>query len=458
MSALDRADSPTRVKALARGLELVTGQRTERLIKGFEIGTFSTSLSNEDLKYFRANPALYGYSNYSGVSVTPDRALESAAFYAGTKILAEDVGRLPMFLYRREGDTVQKAIDHPLFPLLHDLPNPDMNASAFWECMIAQAVLCSEGCAQIDRDSKGNVIYLWPMNNGPVKRDKNKYGRPFFIYKNGNSPEKTFEASQVFNIPGFSMNGLAGDDMVRRARQMLGLTLVTQEYPARFFSQDASPGVILTRPPGAEPWTDSKVAAIKAAWKLWHQGRERAHEPAVLQDGLVASRLDPDHTKLQLVEQRKFQVIEICRILRLSPHMLADLDKATFSNIEQLYNQHLTLTLGPWLKRARQSVYRCLLTEQERLTYYAEHSVEDFQRGLFLNQAQGFAMLLEKGVYTINEVRRWFNMNPVDGGDRNWIQLNMQAVTDAATSNAADAQAAVKLLPSAVSQHIHYVN
>jgi HK97 family phage portal protein len=451
IAALDRAQSPRTVGLIVRGLELWTGQTTEQIS-----GTKGLSIDGMDLSggadwyqhngYYQIARALGGYSNYSGKRVTADTALESAAVYACTKILGEDLGRLPFFLYQRTGqDSVEKAYGHPLFPILHDMPNPDMNAQAFVECLTARAFLCREGFARIDRASDGSVLYLWPLT-GTMTRVPNQYGRPVFVYKDGNAAEKTYAAGQIFNLPGFSLDGSSGDDILQRARHVLGLTLATQEYPARFFANDATPGIILKRPTGTPALDDLKVAAIKDKWRAWHQGASRAHEPAILQDGMDAMRLDPDHQKLQMMEARKFQVIEVCRIARMSPHMLADLDRATFSNIEQLYSQHLTLTLGPWLKRWRQSTYRCLLSPAERASYFAEHSVEDFQRGLFQDQAAGFAQLLEKGVYSINEVRRWFNMNPVEGGDGHYIQLNMQAVADAATGAVVDQ--GTKLIPT----------
>lgn len=422
-------------------LEFTTGWKTEHLLKGITLNLSAPQISSSDSpQWYLENgfggiaSLLGGNSSYSGKAITPDSVFESATVYAIVKIIGEDLGRLPFKLYERKEGGVSDAFGQSLYGVLHDLPNPDMNAQSFVEALTARAALGLDGYAKIDRNSNGEVQYLWPLV-GQVTRADNSFGRPFFVHKDGNSAEKTYPADQVFNIPGFSLDGQKGDDILRRAKHMLGLTLATQEYPARFFANDASPGIILKRPAGLEKWDESLIAKIKEAWTKWHRGLDRAHEPAILQDGMDAIRLDPDHQKLQLIEQRKFQVVECCRPWRMSPHMLADLDRATFSNIEQLYNQHLTLTLGPWLKRWKQSVYRCLLRPgKERERFYAEHSVEDFQRGLFKDQAQGFAMLLEKGALTINEVRRWFNLNPVEGGDVPYIQLNMQPVSSAANA------------------------
>lgn len=442
--ALEKAQSPRSVRMITRALEFTTGWKTEALVKGISINVSAPQLSSSDSPQwylengYSLGAILGGHTSYSGKAITPDAVFESAACYGIVKILGEDLGRLPFKYYERTESGVQEAFGQSLYGVLHDLPNPDMNAQAFVESLTARAALGMDGYASIDRDSNGNVLYLWPLN-GTVTRDTNRLGRPFFVHKEGNAAEKTFASDRIFNLPGFSIDGRKGDEILKRARHILGLTLATQEYPARFFANDASPGIIIKRPAGLETMTDEDIAKMKEAWSRWHRGLNRAHEPAILQDGVDAMRLDPDHQKLQLIEQRKFQVVECCRLWRMSPHMLADLDRATFSNIEQLYNQHLTLTLAPWLKRWKQTVYRCLLRPgKERERFYAEHSVEDFQRGLFKDQAQGFSMLLEKGVYTINEVRRWYNLNPVEGGDVPHIQLNMQRVIDAANAATED--------------------
>jgi HK97 family phage portal protein len=268
-----------------------------------------------------------------------------------------------------------------------------------------------------------------------VKTDRNSRGALFYIHKEGNSKEKAYPRDEVFHLRGFTMDGLHSDPVLVRARHAIGLSLATQEYASRFFSQDATPGIVIERTLGAPSLTPDNVLAIKAAWKLWHQGVGMSHEPAVLaESGSTVRELTRDHQKLQFIEARKFQVIEVCRVLRLSPHKLADLDHGSYSNIEELNRSHLTHTLRPCIRRWRQAVYRCLLTVNEQLadSVYAEHDVDAFQQGSFETQSEGFRKLLEKGVYSINEVRRLMNLNPVDGGDEHFIQLNMGTIQDVA--------------------------
>lgn len=468
LKALDRAQSPTLIRGIVRGLEFSTGKSTASLFgaKQYDLGTF-TPMGTDPLGGGAADTGWYlrngyfgiagqlgaGYANYSGKLLTFDTALESSAVLAGVKMISEDIGRSPFILYQREDSrTVREATGHPLFDVLRNLPNPDMNASAVYEAIMVGAILAKEGYAKIDRDADGNVMFLWPLMAGTVTRDKNSLGRPYFIHKEGNGASVTYSADQIFNVPGWSVNGQYGDDILKRARHVLGLTLGAQEYAAGFFARDANPGLIIKRPQGLAVLDDDKIAALKQRWRNWHEGSRHSHEPAILQDGMTAERLDPDHAKLQLVEQRKFQVIEVCRELRIPPHKMADLDRATFSNIEHQGIEYANDTLMPWVVRFQQSAYRCLLSPKERASgLFARHDITDATRGDFLSQVVSWTKLQAAGDLTQNEVRAKLGLPPVEGGDKLYIQINMGAVADAAAEAALDPTANLPVPPDSPS-------
>lgn len=439
ISALEHADSPVAVRAASWALETVTGVRVSDLIR--KNTTISTSLSVSDPAgwytengYFRIAAALGGYSSYTGRSITSDSALESSAVYACVKIISEDVGSLPFFVNRRSRDRKSTSRDfaHPLHRTLHDLPNPDLSAGEFVEMLTSHAALGLDGFAQIQR--VGQSVTLWPWMPQDVRTDRNSAKRLVYLHKEGNAAEKTYDRDEVFHLRGFTMDGQRSDPILQRARHSIGLTLACQEYAGRFFANDASPGVILERPLGAPGLDGEGVTLVKNAWKAWHQGLGKSHEPAVLTEGMVAKRLDPDHAKMQMLEQRRFQLLEVCRLYRMPPHKLAELDRATNNNIEHQAIEYIQHTLSMWLRRWRQAFYRCLLTVNEQLAdeLYGEHEVLALLRGDFSAQSEGFRKLLEKGVYSINEVRRLMNMNPVAGGDEHFIQLNLGTVQDVA--------------------------
>jgi HK97 family phage portal protein len=451
------ADTPRQIRALAWGLELVTGYQTEDLVAGRRSVRFSEgalAIGNTD------DPDLYarhgfnrlaailggGYASYTGQNVTPDVAFEAAALYACVKIIAEDIGSLPFFPYERseDGSRTDKAYGHWSYAVLHDQPNPEMSAGEFREALTGRALLGLDGFARIERTINGKTV-LWPIADdartgirAQVRIERTSANQPVYIVKEGNDPERTYPAEKIFHLRGFTLDGQRGDDILQRARHVLGIAVASQEYAGRFFSQDATPGVILERPAGAAPLGADKVREVKQAWMNLHRGRDHWHEPGVLQDGTKAYRLDPDHQKMQMLETRQHQVVEISRLYRMPLHKLGDLTRATFSNIEQQDIDYDKQTLWPWRRRWEEAYHRSLLTPAERYwksgrpRMYAEFSVEALIRGDFKTQWDGFSRGLEKGVYSINEVRAWFNMNPVEGGDKHHVQLNMQDVAAAA--------------------------
>ena len=360
-----------------------------------------------------------------------DTALESSAAYACIKTVSEDVSSMPFFLYQREGDITEKALDHPLYEILHDLANPETSAGEMVEAITSHAML-GNGYAIIQRDGQQRVQALWPVESQRVKHKANSRGVSYYEIHDremlGSQP-KQYPRDEIFHLRGFTLDGRVGDDVLKRARHMLGLTLAGQKYAGKFFANDASPGLILELRDGHTGLKPSGVENLKKAWKLWHRGKERAHEPAVVQDGFTAKRLDPDHSKLQLIEQREFQVTEVCRIFRVPPHMIADLKRATFSNIDKQDRAYMARALRPWVRRWRQEVYRSLLTPKERQRYFAEHSVDAYQQGDFETQNKTLSALLDRGVVSVNQVRRMNNWNPVPGGDEHRVQMQMTPIT-----------------------------
>jgi len=379
------------------------------------------------------------YGIYRSVygNMNDQRAMSSAAVFGGIKIIAEDIGSLSLVTRQSlSASTSEPAIDHPLYSLLHDAPNPDMTAMEFREGLTAHALLVGVGYAGIERSKVDKrIVALWPWMPYDTRRDRDSRGRPVFIHRDGNDPERTYTQREVFVLNGFGLTGDGGLSLMQYARQTLGLTAAQEEYAARFFSQDQTPNLVLKHPGklGAEG-----VRGVKEAWANNGRGsrsrrpEEDWHAPRVLQEGMAVEQLHPDNQKSQLIEQRAFQLLEVCRFLRLSPHKLADMSRATWGNVEQLNINHYTETLRPWCERWEQSIKLRCLFEEPRV--YVKHNISGFLRGDFAAQTNGFARLLEKGVYSINEVRALMDLNPVEGGDEHLVQLNMQNVVDAANS------------------------
>jgi HK97 family phage portal protein len=365
--------------------------------------------------YYRIANMAYGFNE--------KRALQLTAIYGGTKIIAEDVASLPLFLYRTlSDDKFEVYRKHPLHKVLHDAPNPDTTAMEFREALTTHAVLTGNGYAKIARRSSDKtVIGLWQLQPQDVRVDKTMDGRLVYIVKEGNQ-EKTYKPEDIFHLRGWTSDGVSGINMLQYASGVLGLTLAQNEYAAKFFENDHTPGIILKHPKVLGP---EGVEGVKRAWKK----AVESHDVAVTQEGMEVEQIGSTNTEAQLIEQRTFQIAEVCRLLRLTPHKLAELSRATFSNVTDLNRSHYTETMRPWLVRWEQTIKRCCLSNEDAL--YAEHSIEGYLRGDFKTQTEGFSRLLEKGVYSINEVRGYLNLNPVEGGDSHHVQMQMRDVAEA---------------------------
>jgi HK97 family phage portal protein len=442
VKALEHASGPRSVRALNWMLEKRYGiTASELLQRKAVIGSFNTSTVSDwyARNGYRGIAGLGGSMSHAGIAIHEQAVLESSAVYGCTKIFGEDMGSLPWFTYERSRDRkkVDFAIDHPLFPTLKNLVNPETSSGEFVEALTTHIVLGLDGFAWIER--RAGFIYLWQWQPVDVRTERDSRGNLYYLHKEGYE-WKTYARRNVFHLRGFSFDAIRGDPFLTRARQVLGLTLAAQEYAGRYFANDATPGIVLKRPivqgVKQEPWGPDTIKNLKAAWKEWHQGLAKSHEPAILQDGVDVQLLTPNAEQSQITQQREFQVIEVARMMRMPLFKLADLKRAIQSNAEQQAIEY-ELALLPIVRRWKDAVYRCLLTtdEQQADRIYAEHDTKILMRADFRSQAEGFRNLLEKGVYNIDEVRRWLNLNPLpDGaGQNHFIQLNMGTVQDVAT-------------------------
>jgi len=364
---------------------------------------------------------LLGGRTAAGVDVTVDGSLASTAVYACIRILAETVASLPLILYRRLPRGRERATNHRLYPLLHDLPNPEMTSMELRETLMGHLAGWGNCFAEIEYDGAGRVRALWPL---PVDKMQVRRvgGQLLYVVNVSSGAAQVLPAERVWHIKGMGNDGVVGYSPIRKAMEAIGLALATQEYGARFFGNGARAGVVLEHP---GLLSDDAYDRLKNSWEMRHQGLEQSHRVAILEEGMKIEQIGVPPDEAQFLETRKFQVTEIARLFRIPPHMLADLDRATFSNIEQQSIEFVTYTLSPWLVRWEQSIYRALLTERERTEFYAEHLVNALLRGDTPSRFQAYAQGRQNGWLSANEIREMENMNPVDGGDVYLVPLNM---------------------------------
>lgn len=374
----------------------------------------------------------------SGKTVNATTAMQMTAVYSCVRILSEAVAGLPLHLYRyNDSGGKEKAMDHPLYRLLHDTPNEEMTSFIFRETLMGHLLLYGNAYAQIIRNARGEVIALYPLMPNKMEVDRDTKGRLFYLYtrsqddvlSKGHDSQVTLRPTDVLHIPGLGFDGLIGYSPIGMAKNAIGMALATEEYGARFFANGASPGGVLEHP-GIMKDPDK----VKASWNAAYQGSSNAHRVAVLEEGMKYQPIGIAPEQAQFLETRKFQIDEIARIFRVPPHMLADLEKSSFSNIEQQSLEFVKYTLDPWVCRWEQSMCRALLSESEKNSYFVKFNLDGLLRGDYASRMNGYATARQNGWMSANDIRELENLDRIpaeQGGDLYLINGAMTKLEEA---------------------------
>lgn len=364
--------------------------------------------------------------------------MQMTAVYACVRILAEAVAGLPLHVYEHDGKGgKKKAEDHPLYRLLHDEPNPEMTSFGFRETMMGHLLLYGNAYAQIIRNGKGEVMALYPLMPGKMSVDRDSHGNLFYLYTRdegdtptlGKSSQVVLLPSDVLHIPGLGFDGLIGYSPIAMAKNAIGLAIATEDYGAKFFANGASPGGVLEH-----PGTVKDVKRVRDSWNALYQGSANAHKIAVLEEGMRYQAIGVSPEQAQFLETRKFQINEIARIFRVPPHMVGDLEKSSFSNIEQQSLEFVKYTLDPWICRWEQSLQRALFSPEEKKRFFLRFNLDGLLRGDYQSRMAGYAVGRQNGWMSTNDIRELENLDrlPAEmGGDLYLINGNMTKLSDA---------------------------
>ena len=367
----------------------------------------------------------------SGKTVTERSAMQITAVYSCVRILAEAIAGLPLHLYTyKEDGGKEKALGHPLYLLLHDEPNPEMSSFVFRETLMTHLLLWGNAYAQIIRNGKGEVVALYPLMPNRMTVDRDSSGQLFYSYQMNNSDAPTMKAgtvilkpSDVLHIPGLGFDGLVGYSPIAMAKNAIGLAIATEEYGAKFFANGATPGGLLEY-----PGTVKDPDRVRESWNKGFSGSQNAGKVAILEEGMKYTPISIAPEQAQFLETRKFQINEIARIFRVPPHMVGDLEKSSFSNIEQQSLEFVKYTLDPWVVRWEQSLSRALFTPEEKKQYFFKFNVEGLLRGDYQSRMNGYATARQNGWMSANDIRELENLDRIpaeEGGDLYLINGNM---------------------------------
>jgi len=367
-----------------------------------------------------------GNRNPSGVRVDPETALRSTVVLACVRVLATSVAGLPLHIYRRLPDGGKElARENPLYRLLHDTPNSWQTSFEWREQLMLH--LLTHGQAFCEISGAGPNRELIALHPSRMRVERLENGRLRYRYREDGGRESIYSQDAIMHLRWLSDDGVNGMVPVELARDAIGLARACEIHGAAFFGNGARPGVVLS--------TDSTLSAeaaesLRNNWERMHRGSERSHRTAVLQGGLKPVELGGSNMQeSQFLETRRFAVEECCRVYGVPPHLVGDLTRSSFSNIEQQSLDFLTNGLMPWLRRIESAISRDLITDD---TLFAEFDTRGVLRADAAGRASYYNTLWNLGVASVNEIRSWENMNPVDGGDVRFVQLNMTTLDKAA--------------------------
>ena len=404
------------------------------------MGIFSGLFKSRDKPENRTAGSAYTFyigGTTAGKTVTERSAMQMTAVYSCVRILAEAVAGLPLHLYKyTDGGGKEKALNHPLYRLLHDEPNPEMSSFVFRETLMTHLLLWGNAYAQVIRNGKGEVIALYPLMPNKMSVDRDENGRLYYTYYRGSDEAiknkdfaVTLQPSDVLHIPGLGFDGLVGYSPIAMAKNAIGMAIACEEYGAKFFANGAAPGGVLEH-----PGTIKDPQRVRESWQSTFGGSGNANKIAVLEEGMKYTPIGISPEQAQFLETRKFQINEIARIFRVPPHMVGDLEKSSFSNIEQQSLEFVKYTLDPWVIRWEQSIQRALLSQGEKAEYFVKFNLEGLLRGDYQSRMNGYAIGRQNGWMSANDIRELENLDRIpveEGGDLYLINGNMLPMKNA---------------------------
>lgn len=385
----------------------------------------STSLSNPAAWL----TGLFGTSK-TGVQVSEDNALTFSAVYAAVRIISETIASIPLNVYQADGETRVKAVGHPVQDLLAKAPNSVSSTFTFREAMASNLVLHGNAYAKIEMNAAGRPTALIPLN--PMKVEvKVIDGEKVYVF----DEKHTYLDYEMLHFVGLSFNGLIGKSPLAMAREAVAIGLAAQEYGARFYSNGANAGGVITAPGRLNT---EVVKRLRESWNRAQSGLGSSHSTAILEEGMKYEKIGLDPEAAQFLQSRKFQVNEIARIFRIPPSYLADLENSsTRANTEQQAIQFVRDCITPYVRRMEVELNRKLFREDEP-NLYAYFTMEGLMRGDQKARYEAYAVARNWGWLSVNDIRDLENLNPVEGGDIYLQPLNMQRAGEDDTNVDAD--------------------
>lgn len=362
-----------------------------------------TPINSETLDLYFNGP-----ETAAGVQVNEQSGLRLSAVWACIRILAESIASLPFHVYEINADGTRGRVNNlRQSDLLGMVPNDEMTPAVWKETIQGHLGGWGNGYAYVSRDRAGRPRETFPLLPDTTTPRRDEAGN--LIYETViDGTMYRMRPRDVIHIPGLGYDGLVGYSPIQIHRQNIGLGLAAEEYGARFFGGDATVQGVIELPTAL-----SDTTSLESSWRRAHGGLKNKHQIAVLEQGAKYNKVGIPPNDAQFIETRKYQATEIARIYRIPPHMIADLERATFTNIEHQSLEFVKYTLTPWLVKWEQELTRKLFTGPEQRRFYVKINVEGLLRGDTESRYKSYETARNTGWLNVNEIRDKEDMNGI---------------------------------------------
>lgn len=359
----------------------------------------------------------------AGERVTPRQALKNVALMRGVALLSETIAQIPLGVF--DESTKAHKRDLPLYHVLSTRPNPFMTSFHYREMLMNALVLDGNFYSEIVRNRKGEVVSIWPWRPDRVEAVKDIKGNLWYRYHPCDETQEpvTLPAEDVLHFVGPFPDGVYGKSLIQVAKEAIGLTLAAERYGARWFGSGGKPDGALTAPTKLK---ESTINLLKKQWK-----DRKTDRILILEEGLKYDPFSLPPEESQFIETRKFQTVEMARILGIPPHMIGELERATFSNIEHQGINFVTYTIMPWVKRIEQEMESKILTSAQQKTLSIRLRIEGLLRGDMKSRYESYAIGSNNGFLSANDIREKEDMPPIEGGDVYKVPVNLMPANTA---------------------------
>lgn len=372
--------------------------------------------------------SMFSGSSASGVSVTTKNALEHTPVYACVNILSETIATIPFFTYKEEIKSKKmhknKAKTHALYPILHDEPNDDMTSVDYWQLVMVDLLLRGNHYSQIIRNNANKIVAIYPLVADNIQVLRLENGKLGYLYTHSTYGQVPLDSKEVLHFKGMTTDGIMGVSPISYNRHTIGASIAMETFGSTLFKNGANPSGVVSGK-GVKSMSDKAFERFKTSFRESYTGLMNAGKPLILEDGFDFTPVTISNKDGQYLESRKFTKSEIASIFRVPSHMINELDKATFSNIEHQSMQFVVDAVRPYAVRIEKECKRKLLTAAEKKNHSMKFLLAALLRGDTKTRYEAYESAITKGCWmSRNEARELEDLNPVEGLDEMIIPLN----------------------------------